>query len=275
MDMTETRKSKRLQLLERGITKEVRMNESVNYLDYANSPLMWAAAALAVAVVVFQSILFMKRSIKAASESALTTDQVHKAIKSSVISSIGPSVVILVTMISLLVTMGAPVAWMRLSFIGSVNYEAMAAGFGAQAMGKTLQTMDTMAFACGVWTMVCGSLGWLIFTFLFCDKMDKVNHLMSKGNAKMVPSIPILITLSSAILISLLFQGYDAFNFYFCCFRKSSNCYTGTSRFGLAKESTVYFIYLGKIVHIGQENGCFHHFRAVSSCCCHDCVQIL
>ena len=187
--MTETRKSKRLQLLERGITKEVRMNESVNYLDYANSPLMWAAAALAVAVVVFQSILFMKRSIKAASESALTTDQVHKAIKSSVISSIGPSVVILVTMISLLVTMGAPVAWMRLSFIGSVNYEAMAAGFGAQAMGKTLQTMDTMAFACGVWTMVCGSLGWLIFTFLFCDKMDKVNHLMSKGNAKMVPII--------------------------------------------------------------------------------------
>ena len=175
MDMTETRKSKRLQLLERGITKEVRMNESVNYLDYANSPLMWAAAALAVAVVVFQSILFMKRSIK--------------AIKSSVISSIGPSVVILVTMISLLVTMGAPVAWMRLSFIGSVNYEAMAAGFGAQAMGKTLQTMDTMAFACGVWTMVCGSLGWLIFTFLFCDKMDKVNHLMSKGNAKMVPII--------------------------------------------------------------------------------------
>lgn len=138
--MTETRKSKRLQLLERGITKEVRMNESVNYLDYANSPLMWAAAALAVAVVVFQSILFMKRSMKAASESALTTDQVHKAIKSSVISSIGPSVVILVTMISLLVTMGAPVAWMRLSFIGSVNYEAMAAGFGAQAMGKTLQT---------------------------------------------------------------------------------------------------------------------------------------
>jgi len=78
---------------------------------------------------------------------------------------------------------------MDASVIYRVNYEAMAAGFGAQAMGKTLQTMDTMAFACGVWTMVCGSLGWLIFTFLFCDKMDKVNHLMSKGNAKMVPII--------------------------------------------------------------------------------------
>lgn len=165
------------------------MKESVNYLNYANSPLMWGAAALAVAVVVFQSVLFMRRSIKAAGESALTTDQVNRAVKSSIISSIGPSVVILVTMISLLVTMGAPVAWMRLSFIGSVNYEAMAAGFGAQAMGKTLQNLDSMAFACGIWTMVCGSLGWLIFTFLFCDKMDRVNHLMSKGNSKMVPII--------------------------------------------------------------------------------------
>lgn len=165
------------------------MNESTNYLDFANSPWMWAAAAIAVSVVIFQSVLFLRRSLRAAKETALSTEQVHKAVKSSIISSIGPSVVILVTMISLLVTMGAPVAWMRLSFIGSVNYEAMAAGFGAQAMGKTLQTMDPMAFACGVWTMVCGSLGWLIFTFLFCDKMDKVNHLMSKGNAKMVPII--------------------------------------------------------------------------------------
>ncbi|WP_242878067.1 DUF5058 family protein [Enterocloster clostridioformis] len=65
-------------------------------------------------------------------------------------------------MISLLVTMGAPVAWMRLSFIGSVNYEAMAAGFGAQAMGKTLQTMDTMAFACGVWTGLLRTGQWMI-----------------------------------------------------------------------------------------------------------------
>ena len=111
------------------------------------------------------------------------------AIKSSAISSIGPSIVILVTMISLIVSMGAPVSWMRLSFIGSVNYEAMAAGFGAQAMGATLENLTPVAFACGVWTMICGSLGWLIFTLLFTDKMDKVNHLMSKGNSKMVPII--------------------------------------------------------------------------------------
>lgn len=165
------------------------MKEKVNYLDLANSPLMWIAAAIAVGIVVFQSVLFFRKSLAAAKEVGVTKNQLNMAIKSSAISSIGPSIVILVTMISLIVSMGAPISWMRLSFIGSVNYEAMAAGFGAQAMGTTLENLNPTAFACGVWVMICGSLGWLIFTFLFTDKMNKVNHLMSKGNAKMVPII--------------------------------------------------------------------------------------
>lgn len=165
------------------------MKENVNYLELANSPLMWIGAAIAVGIVVFQSVLFFRKSLAAAKEVGISKDQVNKAIKSSAISSIGPSIVILVTMISLIVSMGAPMSWMRLSFIGSVNYEAMAAGFGAQAMGTTLDNLNPDAFACGVWVMICGSLGWLIFTLLFTDKMNKVNHLMSKGNAKMVPII--------------------------------------------------------------------------------------
>ena len=165
------------------------MNESVNYLELANSPIMWAAAAIAICVVLLQSIVFFRKSLAAAKEEGISEKQVKMAIKSSAISSIGPAVVILVTMISLIVSMGAPVSWMRLSFIGSVNYEAMAAGFGAQAMGTTLENLTPIAFSCGVWVMCCGSLGWLIFTLLFTDKMEKVNHIMSRGRQKMVPII--------------------------------------------------------------------------------------
>ena len=146
------------------------MKGNVNYLELANSPLMWVSAAIAVGIVVFQSVLFFRKSLKAAKEIGIEQEKINMAIKSSAISSIGPSIVILVTMISLIVSMGAP-------------------GFGAQAMGATLENLTPVAFACGVWTMICGSLGWLIFTLLFTDKMDKVNHLMSKGNSKMVPII--------------------------------------------------------------------------------------
>lgn len=165
------------------------MNENVNYLELANHPIMWVAAAVAISVVLLQSIVFFKKSLTAAKEEGITDKQVKMAIKSSAISSIGPAVVILVTMISLIVSMGAPVSWMRLSFIGSVNYEAMAAGFGAQAMGTTLDNLNPLAFSCGVWVMCCGSLGWLVFTLLFTDKMEKVNHLLSRGRQKMIPII--------------------------------------------------------------------------------------
>lgn len=165
------------------------MKKVTDYLKLANSPLMWLGAAIAVGIVVFQSILFFRKSLRAAKEIGIDKEQVNLAIKSSAIASIGPSMVILITMVSLIVSMGAPVSWMRLSFIGSVNYEAMAAGFGAQAMGRTLENLDPTAFACGVWVMICGSLGWLIFTLLFTDKMDKVNKIMSKGRPKMIPII--------------------------------------------------------------------------------------
>ena len=68
-------------------------------------------------------------------------------------------------MIALLVSLGGPIAWMRLSFIGSAMYEMMAAGFGTQAVGVTLgkDPMTGIAFANAVWTMTLGALGWIVF----------------------------------------------------------------------------------------------------------------
>mgnify|MGYP000249566358 CR=1 FL=1 len=58
----------------------------------------------------------------------LTKTQMNKAIKSSAVTSIGPSIVVLSGMLSLLVTVGGPVGWMRLSMIGSVMFESIGSG---------------------------------------------------------------------------------------------------------------------------------------------------
>ena len=73
------------------------MNENVNYLELANHPIMWIAAAIAISVVILQSVVFFKKSLAAAKEEGITGKQVKMAIKSSAVSSIGPAVVILVT----------------------------------------------------------------------------------------------------------------------------------------------------------------------------------
>ena len=57
------------------------MKGNVNYLELANSPLMWVSAAIAVGIVVFQSVLFFRKSLKAAKEigiETLTPDELER-----------------------------------------------------------------------------------------------------------------------------------------------------------------------------------------------------
>lgn len=91
-------------------------------------------------------------------------------------------------MIALLVSLGGPIAWMRLSFIGSAMYEMMAAGFGTQAVGVTFgkDPMTGIAFANAVWTMTLGALGWIVFATVSADKMEKVQNKFSGNDTKLM-----------------------------------------------------------------------------------------
>lgn len=162
--------------------------EEQNYLEIANGIWMWLAAGLAVAMVIIQAFIFATKSYTTGLKIGLTREQMHDAIKSSVITAIGPSLVILSAMIALLVSLGGPISWMRLSFIGSAMFEMMAASFGTQAVGVTIgaDPMTGLAFANAVWTMTLGALGWIIFATISADKMDKVQKKFSGSDTKLM-----------------------------------------------------------------------------------------
>ena len=163
----------------------------MDYMSIANSPLMWLACGLCVALVIFQAALFVRKSLIAGKKLGITNEQIKSAVKSSATGSIGPSLVILAGMISLLVAMGGPVSWFRLSYIGAVAYELMAAGFGAEAVGVTLGSpeMNATAFACGLWVMTLGSIGWVLFTGLATHKLDKFRNVLAGGRKEMLPVV--------------------------------------------------------------------------------------
>ncbi|MEY8416158.1 DUF5058 family protein [Tissierella praeacuta] len=171
----------------------------MDYLKIANSFPMWLAAGLAISLALFQAIIFAKKSYSTGKEIGLTEEQMKSAIKSSFITSLGPSFVILTGLLSLLVTVGGPMAWMRLSFIGSVMFEMMAAGFGTEAVGVKMgiDPMTNIAFANAVWTMILGSLGWIVFSTLTADKMEKVQTKFSKGDKGLLSIISITAMLGS------------------------------------------------------------------------------
>jgi len=158
------------------------MNGDVSKI--ANSIPLWIAASAAVGLAIVQAVIFARKSYKTGKNMGLTETQMKSAMKSSFITAIGPSVVILTGLLSLLITVGGPMAWMRLSFIGSVMFESMAAGFGTSAVGVNLgkDPMTDVAFANAIWTMTLGSIGWIIFATLTADKMPKVTARFSGGN---------------------------------------------------------------------------------------------
>ncbi|MDX8335650.1 MULTISPECIES: DUF5058 family protein [Cetobacterium] len=161
-----------------------------NHMIYASHPIIWGTAILGIIIVLLQSGLIIKKSIAAAKDLRISNEQISKGIKVSAMASIGPALGVVGSLLALLVTMGSPVSTLRLSLIGSSNFEAMAANFGAQAMGSELSTnMLPVVFTNALWTMALGSMGWIIFVFLFAHKMDKVNGLLTNGRKALLPAV--------------------------------------------------------------------------------------
>ena len=112
-------------------------------MKIANSIPMWIACGIPVIFVIMQAVLFARGAFRAGKKMGLKDTQMKRAMKSSAVTSIGPSIVVLSGMLSLLVSVGGPIGWMRLSMIGSVMFESIAAGLGTSAVGVTLGT-DTL-----------------------------------------------------------------------------------------------------------------------------------
>ena len=174
-------------------------------MEIANSVPMWIACGIAVLLVIVQAAIFTRQAYRAGPKVGLTDQQLKKAVKSSALTAIGPSLVVLSGMLSLLITVGGPMAWMRLSFIGSVMFESVAAGIGTGTVGVELgvDPMTAEALTMAVWTMIVGSVGWIIIGTFSADKMDRVQAKVSGGNPAKLAMI------SSAAIVGL-FAGMTA-----------------------------------------------------------------
>ncbi len=85
----------------------------------------------------------------------------------------------------------------ELSLIGSVMFESIARGFGTASVGVQLgaDTLTPLALDMAVWTMILGSIGWIIFATISASRMDKVQHKISGGDPAK------LMAISSAAII--------------------------------------------------------------------------
>ena len=163
----------------------------MNKLAIANHPLIWIAAMISVALIFVQSFIFVKKSLSVGKTMGIKDKQMKDAMNSSMVASIGPSFVILVGLVTLMTKVGAPTAWMRLSLIGSVSHELMAAEFAETFAKSALGSGATqeIIFTNAVWVMALGAVCWPLFTGLFTHKIEKFRGIIAKDNKKNITLI--------------------------------------------------------------------------------------
>ena len=103
-----------------------------------NHPVLFALAGILIAVVLAQSVFFLVKALKRSKALGMDQTKIRKTIKTAAIFTVAPAVAIVISVITLSKKLGLPLPWLRLSVIGSMSYETVAANNALSAMGQSL-----------------------------------------------------------------------------------------------------------------------------------------
>ena len=128
------------------------MNFSVNH------PILFVIVGAVIALVLGQSVFFLVRAMKRARELGIASSTVKKTISSAALFTIAPAIAVLVGVVALSKSLGIALPWLRLSVIGSITYETVAAGNALEAAGQGAGTtiVDPSMFISVAWVMTIG-----------------------------------------------------------------------------------------------------------------------
>jgi hypothetical protein len=108
----------------------------------------------------------MRKSWKRALAKGYPREKLMTVVKTAVSSTIIPSLAIVIGLFSLVAILGVPWPWWRLSVVGAVVYETMAADSAVKAAGLELSKLDLATakeFVLVMWVMSIGIIGGLFF----------------------------------------------------------------------------------------------------------------
>ena len=138
-----------------------------------NHPLLFVIVGAIIAVVLAQSVYFLVRALKRARELGLGA-HIKKTVISAAIFTIAPAVAVLIGVVALSKSLGVPLPWLRLSVIGSITYETVAAGNALEATNMSAGTTvtDPSIYITIAWVMTVGIAAGLILVPFVTKKLQ-------------------------------------------------------------------------------------------------------
>ena len=150
-------------------------------------PVIFALVAIIILAVLGQSVFFLVRALKRAKELNMDKKKITSAIKSSILFTIAPAISIIICVFTLSKSLGLPLPWYRLSVVGSLSYETVAAGNALSGMNMTLGVdMITSAsqYVTVVFVMTISIMAGVLLVPIFGKKIQKGMISLGKKDTK-------------------------------------------------------------------------------------------
>ena len=164
------------------------MEVTMDYFSQANSAPLYILVGVVLLFVAISCVLFTRKSYLAGLKMGMDRNVLRTTITSSALFTVLPSISILLGVIALSGSLGVPSSWLRLSVVGNLSYEAIAAEAASQAMGVSLKdaaSLTTGHLVTIVLVMTTG-ISWGIIATIFFGKSysRKSTQLLNKSKKK-------------------------------------------------------------------------------------------
>ncbi len=193
----------------------------MKFFDVANGSLLFVLVGAGIAYVLVQCVLFLRMSLKRARELGMDPKVVSNTIKSSAVFTLAPSIAVALGLAAMAASLGIAWPWFRLSVIGSVSYELMAANMASSALGFAKLADASKAgpepLGAIMYAMTGGLAGAIILDILFIKKVDSLAVKMkAKAGSFGIVAIGVLYYAVLAVFVAPFFgQGVVAVATFF------------------------------------------------------------
>ncbi len=156
------------------------------YISQVNGLAVYLIVGAVLLLILAMAGLFLLKSYKAGIEIGMDKKILKRAVTSSITFTLLPSISILLGVIALSGTLGVPFSWLRLSVIGSLQYELNVAEIAANAVGLNglkVSEMSMEAFSTIALVMTAGILGGVLCAIFFLKPYLKRMQGNSKAEA--------------------------------------------------------------------------------------------
>ena len=181
----------------------------MSYQEGSESSLLYVLVIVSLLIIAAICVYYLLLCMRKAKEMGISKQKVNEIIKSTAIFSIVPSIAIAIGLVTLVIVIGIPYAWFRLSVIGSVSYELMASNMALSALKLDLANADADAFGLIMWVMCVPITSTVLANIFVCKPMHLGTMRVGSGDKKWgaLSQTTFMTALLVVLIVPMIFGG--------------------------------------------------------------------